>query len=137
MAVTTNNNIAKAIYLAYKDKDHGEYQNISVKVVEFLARKRLLSKAPDILSRLNKIINEKEGRVVAKVSSAKKLNEHTEKELRHTLAIRYSAKEVDLQENIDEKLIGGYKIEVNDEVINLTTKNKINKLQEYLTRNHE
>ena len=48
---------------------------------------------------------------------------------------RYQQKEVILVEVLDEKLLGGFKMEVNDEVIDLTIKNKIGKLQEYLTRN--
>ena len=39
-------------------------------------------------------------------------------------------------EVLDEKLLGGFKIEVNDEIIDLTIKNKLEKLQEYLTRNN-
>jgi F-type H+-transporting ATPase subunit delta len=136
MAVTTHN-LAEAIYLAYKDKSQADQPAVSAKVVKFLARKRLFSKAPDIFSNLNKIMNNAEGRMVAKVSSAQKLTEQTKKELTHTLAKRYSAQEVSLIEKVDEKLIGGYKIEVGDEVINLTAKNKIEKLQAYLTSNHE
>ncbi|MFA5841329.1 MAG: F0F1 ATP synthase subunit delta [Candidatus Paceibacterota bacterium] len=134
MTAISNNDIAQAIYLASKEKSHAEHSLFYSKVVQFLNRKRLLSKAPDILSRLSKIINEHEGRVVAKVFSAEKINEKTNKELVFALTHRYSAKEIALIENIDEKLLGGYKIEVNDEVIDLTIKNKIGKLQEYLTK---
>jgi len=35
---------------------------------------------------------------------------------------------------VDEKLLGGFRIEVNDEVIDLTLKNKAEKLQEHLTK---
>ena len=42
--------------------------------------------------------------------------------------------QVIFKEKIDEKLLGGFRIEVNDEVIDLTLKNKIFKLEEYLTR---
>ncbi len=135
MAVISNKNIAYAIYLASKGKNHEEQSLISKKVIKFLAKKRLLSKTKDILIFLNKIINENEGTVVAKVSSAEKINEKTNKELIQTLARRYSAKEVTLVENLDKKLLGGIKIEVNDEVIDLTIKNRIEKLQEYLTKN--
>lgn len=134
MAVVSNNNIARAIYLELKGKEQKEQPVIFAKVISFLSRKRLLGKSQDILSRLSKIINEEEGRIVAKISSKTILDEKTKHELRNALAQRYKAKEVDLILNTDEKLLGGYKIEVNDEIIDLTTKNKISKLQEYLKK---
>ncbi|MFA6300988.1 MAG: F0F1 ATP synthase subunit delta [Candidatus Paceibacterota bacterium] len=134
MSTTSNNNIARAIYLEIKGKDSREQSVIFPKIIQFLVRKRLLTKASDILSRLGKIANDEEGRMVARVSSEKILDEKTMHELKQSLAKRYGAKEVDLILKTDEKLIGGFKIETKDEVIDLTTKNKIKKLQEYLIK---
>lgn len=134
MNTASNSNIARAIYLVSKGKSSGEQSLISKKVAQFLAKKRLLSKAPDILFHLNKIINEHEGKVAVKVSSAKRIDEATNKKLAEILIRRYRAKEIDFEENIDEKLLGGFKIEVHNEIIDLTIRNKIEKLQEYLTR---
>ncbi len=132
MTAISNNDIAQAIYLASKEKGGGEH--FSSKVIQFLVKRRLLSKASEILSRLNKIINEHEGRVVARVSSAEKINEKKHKELTTALSHLYKAKEIKIVENIDKRLLGGIKIEVNDEVIDLTMKNKIERLQEHLTK---
>lgn len=134
MTAISNNDIARSIYLVSKDKSHFQLVNIYPKIVKFLFRKRLLSKTPDILLRLKNIINKEEGRIVAKISSAKKLNLQAQARLEHDLKKRYSAKEVILDENIDSNLLGGLKIEVNDEVIDLSIKNRIGKLQEYLTK---
>ena len=132
MTIISNNNIARAIYLATEGKNDAEQSLIFPKVIQFLFRRRLLSKAPDILLHLNKIINGEEGRIVAKISSRDNLNEKIKRELAHALTKRYSAKEVVLSEVLDKKLLGGFKVEINDEVIDLTIKNKIGKLQEYL-----
>lgn len=137
MTVISNNEIARAVYFLSKDKSQSEQVDISQKIVKFLFRRRLLSKAPDILSQLGKIINHEEGRIVAKVSSVQKLDSKTKTHLEQALKKRYSAKEVVLSENLNEKLLGGIKIEINNEVIDLSIKNKIGKLQEYLIRNHE
>ena len=134
MSTVSNNNIAHAIYLASKEHNHGDQTSFASRVVQFLARRRLLSKAPDILSRLSKIVDEHEGRVVVRVSSAVPLDQKTNKEIVEALISRYKAKEITLIENLDEKLLGGLKIEVDDEVIDLTIKNKIKKLQEHLTK---
>ena len=47
---------------------------------------------------------------------------------------RYSAKEVALNPVLDKTLLGGMRVEVSDEVIDLTLKNKVEQLQKYLTR---
>jgi len=132
MATALNNNTAEAIYLASKEKSQAEQPIFFKKVVQFLVKKRLLSKAPDILFRLNKIINDKEGRIIARVSSVEKINEAAKKELIYNLSKRYAEKTVVLEEKLNPKLLGGYKIEVNDEIIDLTIKNRIDTLQEYL-----
>ena len=135
MTVISNNNIAQAIYLASKEAK--EEKQFLHKVIQFLVKKRLLAKAPLILSSLDKIINDQNKIVVAKITSADKIDETTNKEIAGILMKRYSAKEVNFIEILDEKLLGGYKIEVNDEVIDLTIKNKLKKLQEHLTRKYE
>lgn len=134
MTVITNKNIALAIYQASKGKSQEEQSLLAKKVVQFLIKKRLVPKAKEIISYLNKIINEHEGRVVATVSSAEKISETKNRELAEVLVRRFSAKEIDMEERVDEKLLGGIKIEVNDEVIDLTIKNRMNKLQEHLIK---
>lgn len=132
MATISHHNIALAIYLVLKDKNEKEQTLIFPKIIKFLIRNRLLKKAPDILSHLSKIINEEENRVVAKVLSRDNLSEKTKHELKNVLTKKYMAKEVDLILNTDKKLLGGFKIEVNDEVTDLTLKNRIKKLKEHL-----
>jgi ATP synthase F1 delta subunit len=134
MATISNNDIARAIYLSTKDKQTSEQSQLFTKITQFLYRKRLLSQATDILSRLEKIIDKENERIVVTVSSKEPLHENIKKEIAHILKERYSAQKVLLVENLNEKLLGGFKIEVNDEVIDLTLKNKIDKLQEYLIK---
>lgn len=134
MSSISNNQIAQAIYLSTKGKRGRELGETLENTTRFLIRRRLTSRAPDILSRLNQIINEKEGTVVAKATSAKKLGGIIKKDLIHLLKKHYLAKEVLLEEQIDERVLGGVRIEVGDEVIDLTLKNKIGQLKDYLMR---
>jgi F-type H+-transporting ATPase subunit delta len=133
MATALNNDIAHALYSTLKDKSLAEQSAIFPKIIQFFLRRRLMSQTPDILSRLDKIINESKGVIIAKISSKDKLYENTKREISHILKQKYSAEEIHLVESLDEKLLGGFKIEVNDEVLDLTVKNKIEQLQEYLT----
>ncbi|MFZ2150380.1 MAG: ATP synthase F1 subunit delta [Minisyncoccia bacterium] len=134
MAAISNNNIARAIYLALQGKDKNEQSRAYAEVVNFLAKRRLLSKAPDIMERLNKIINTEEGKIEAKIYTAKKLSDATRKNLARALSERYGGKEIILEEKLDERLLGGWRAEINDEVIDLSIKNKIKKLQAHLTK---
>lgn len=130
----SNNQIACACCLILKDKTPVEQPFVFKKIVQFLARKHLLSKTSEILFQLEKIINSNEQRAVVKVFSPKKLSGEIKKDIAHSLKKRYSVKKIIFNEILDEKLLGGLRLEVNDEVIDLSVRNKINKLQEYLTK---
>jgi len=134
MATTSHNDIAHAIYSASKDKQGADATLFVDNVLKFLIRKRLISKSSDILKKLEKISNKDNGIVVATVSSVKKLDEITKKELISELIKKYKAKKILLEEKEIPMLLGGFKVEVDDEVIDLTIFNKLKKLQEHLTR---
>jgi len=134
MATISNNDIAQAIYLSSKDKIGHELALSLKDVVNFLHHRRLLNRSKDILLKLNKIINKEKGILMVKVSSKEKLHEQEKKDIEHLLKKRYGMHEILLEEHIEDKLLGGIRIEVDDEIIDLSIKNKINKLQEYLTR---
>ena len=93
-----------------------------------------MSKSRDILSILDKMINQEEGRVIAHVSSAEKLDPKMKIDIEESLKKRYKANEVIIAETLNKELLGGIKIEVNDEVIDLSIKSRIEKLQTYLTK---
>ncbi|MFA6256851.1 MAG: ATP synthase F1 subunit delta [Candidatus Paceibacterota bacterium] len=134
MAAISNNNIALAVYEMLKGKSAKEQAEAVPKVVEFLNRKRLLSKSKDILTRLEKILNQAEGKLEVRTYSADKLSESHKKELAQALSKRYGGREMIFKEQIDERLLGGVRIEINDEVIDLSIRNKIKKLKEHLTK---
>jgi F-type H+-transporting ATPase subunit delta len=137
MTILSNNDIAFAIYSLSKNKSKEELPAIFKKVTKFLDRRRLLSNASDILEKLDKIINLNEGKILVKILSAKKVNEKIKKDLKLFLEKRYKVKEILFLEKLDEKLLGGIRLEINDEVIDLTIKRKIQKLQEYLIKKQE
>lgn len=134
MANISNNHIARAIYLAGEGKNNSELRLVLRNAVKFMARHRLLSKSEEILSKLRKIVNQDRGILEVKVWSKHKISVDVKSELKRILQKRYKNKEIELEENLDEKLLGGIKIEANDELIDLTLKNKIYKLQEHLIK---
>ena len=126
--------IAQAIHASTKNKSGKELEQSLVNVVEFLAKKNLLSKAPQILKQLEETLNT-EGRIVrAKVSSKSELGKHTTDELKHALQHRYKAEDIVLDLHEDKTLLGGIKIETQDEIIDLSIENKLNQLQNHLLK---
>lgn len=134
MATISNNNIAEAIYFLSKDKNEKDISILIDNVIKFLIRKRLLSKSKDILNQLEKISNKEEGIVIVRLKSSKRLNENIRNEIQRIIQNKYNAQNVILKEEIDESVLGGFKLEIKDEIIDLTVSNKLKKLQEYLIR---
>jgi F-type H+-transporting ATPase subunit delta len=132
MATISINNIARAIYESSLGKDGVELDVVTKKAVNLISKKHLMSKSKEILTELEKIVDKNEEVIRAKISSKIKLDKKITDEIDDFIKKRYKAKNTVLEFIIDEKLLGGIKIEVGDEIIDTTLKNKIKKLQNYL-----
>ncbi len=135
MASISTKNIAKAIYESGKNKSGGGLESTMKNATKILASKHLLNKAPQILEQLEKIVDKEEGIARVKVSSTNKLQNKDKEEIEEFIKKRYKAKEVEIDIIENKDLLGGIKIEIGDEVINMTLRNKLNKLQDYLIKN--
>lgn len=134
MAAISNNNIANAIYMGSRGKEGQELTVFVNNVIKFLIRKKLFSKAGDILEKIENVSNIENGILKVKIYSAQKLDEVIKKDLTLILIKKYNSKNVFFTEITDTKFIGGLKIEVGDEVLDLTIFNKLKELQKYLIR---
>ncbi len=134
MTKISNNDIARAIYLSSKDKSTHELVIHNRNVLNFLYRKHLLSRSNNILAKLEEIINRENHIQIVRLKTREKLKEHTRHLLESFLKKRYKAEEIVFKENINDEWLGGVRIEAGDEIIDLTVKNKIKKLQEHLIR---
>ncbi|MEK7175332.1 MAG: F0F1 ATP synthase subunit delta [Patescibacteria group bacterium] len=145
--ILNHTNIAKAIYLTLENKKGEELVNANKLIIKFLTKKNLLNKTKEILKNLEKIIFEKNDILNIKIFSAQKLNEENKKEIikflsnkklsskGQTLGIQKGLTlgtftEIRLEEKIDQKLLGGVRLENNHDIIDLTLKNKIQQLEE-------
>lgn len=135
MATISINNLAKAIYESSLNKDGNELDMVVKNTVKLLSDKHMLGKSKDLLDRLEKIVNKSEETIKAKISSKEDLSKKIINEIEEFIKERYKVKIAILEFEINDKLLGGIKIEVGDEVIDMTLKNKIHKLQNYLITN--
>lgn len=136
MATISHNQIAKSIYLAVSDKPRALQSSVLKNAVAVLSRRKMLGKKREILSALNKIINIEKNVMEAEIWSKDKLLGKEKNELEKFLSKKYGAKSFIFLEHLDDKLLGGFKVRVGDEMIDLTLTNRINKLKEHLTENY-
>lgn len=132
MATISINNLARAIYESSKGKDGDELDIAMKNAVNIISKKHLLSKSKEIINQLQIISDKNEGVIRAKISSKVKLEQKIVIEIEDFIKKRYQAQNTVLDFEIDDKLLGGIKIEIGDEIIDTTLKNRIKKLQNYL-----
>jgi len=135
MAKISVNNLAEAIYLSLEEKEGSSFDNTINDVVLLLKEKHLLGKKDLILEALQKIIDD-DGKIIrARVSSKNKITDTGIKEIEEFIKKKYQAKEVVVEEMQKKELLGGIKIEIRDEILDITLKNKLHQLQNYLITN--
>lgn len=135
MLKISTKNVAQAIHALIKNKRGSALDQALTNAVEFLAKKNLLSKSKEILQSLEHLIDEDSGIVRAKVESPRELALNTLRELKTLLKKRYKAEDIILDTAEDASLIGGVRIEAKGEVIDLSLKNRVGQLQNYLQTN--
>lgn len=135
MATISTNNLVHAIYESSINKEGRELDDVMENAVKLISEKHLLSKSKEILNKLEQLIDKKEESARVKICSRKKLDKHTTDEIEKFIKERYKVKNVIFLPEINDKLLGGIRIEVGDEVMDLTLKNKIHKLKNYLINN--
>jgi ATP synthase F1 delta subunit len=135
MAKISLKNIVLAIHEITKGKEGQAREEALAKIIKYLADKRLLSKAPEILRRLTALINQEEGVVTVRVKCKSAPAPKIIQDIENILKDRYQAKSIMTTIEEDKSLLGGIKIESQGEVIDLSYRNKINQLQNHLITN--
>lgn len=135
MVTISIKNIAQAIYESSREKDEASLNILMKDVVNLINKKRLITKSDKILKALEKIIDSENKVTRVKMSSHSKLEDKDKKGIEEFIKKKYKSKEVELSIMEDKNLLGGIKIEIGDEILNMTLSNKVQKLQNYLTEN--
>jgi F-type H+-transporting ATPase subunit delta len=133
MAKISAKNIAEAIYQATEGKNEKDVEAVAKRTVEMLAAKRMLGRSKEILEALENILYKKSGTVRARIFSSKKLEPKEKSQVEEDIKKRYSAKQVVSEYFENKELLGGVRIEVGDEVLDNTYKNKLEQLEKFLT----
>jgi F-type H+-transporting ATPase subunit delta len=134
MAKISPKNIAEAIYEATLGKSKAEAEAVLKNTVAMLAKKRAIGKSKEIIEALQNILDTKSGTVRAKVLSSKKLGNDERNKVEEDLKKKYKAEKIVSEFFEKEELLGGIRVEVKDEVIDSTYKNRLEQLEKHLTQ---
>jgi F-type H+-transporting ATPase subunit delta len=120
------------------DLTNGATEEESRKTVKefaaYLAKKGLLKKAGKIMEEYATLYNTKHSVVDATVTLVARLDEKNRMDLREALKKKHDAREVHILEKVDQRLIGGMKIQIGDTVYDSSIQNSLNQLQAQLLK---
>jgi len=125
--------IAQAVYEASKDREGEDLETILTSTTDFLMERNMMGKAPEVLSHLQKIIDKNESKIRAHIETPYPLSDKTREAISDELKKRYKVNKIHLEIVENKKHLGGIKVQVGDEVINLTLATRLHQLQNYLT----
>ena len=132
MAKISPKNIAEAIHTATKDKSGADLDRVLKRSVKVLWQKRMLGKSNDILKELQNILEKKAGIVRMKVTTRGKMETTERHKLESEIKEKYKAGKVVGEFFENEEVLGGVRVEVGDEVIDATYRNRLRQLERFL-----
>ncbi len=133
MANISYNEIARSIYEVSLNKELDQ-NTFAKNVINFLKKRKLISKSKLIFKHLDKIINTENSLLEVRLISAYPLTEKDKKSIATELKKIYQVSSVIFESKIDMRLVGGFRLEIGEEIIDLSISNKLQKLQKYLTQ---
>ena len=101
-------------------------------IIEDLINRRGVELIPLILDRMSTIFKEKEGIKDALVVSAYELNDEQKRQLVDALE-KYSGKKVEVSFSVDKKLIAGYKVKIDNRIIDNSVQRQLEVAEDLLS----
>jgi len=101
----------------------------------FLQKRRLLKYLPKVIQQYRLAYNTKESAADVTLTGAEKLNSTAKDHIEKQLVKELGFNEVTLSTQQDPAVLGGFKIKVDDLVVDDTVRGKINQLRDYLISN--
>ena len=103
------------------------------KFSRYLLAKRRINFLPDIERAYNLLLQEKLGRIEAKITTASELPKETVRKLIDAISV-YSGKEVEVNVNIDPSIIGGIVTRIGSTVIDGSIQTYLNQIRQSIIR---
>lgn len=126
---------AISLYEAIKDVPSSKVKIVIKNFVKLLVKNNAMRMAPQILNYLEKYANKTEGVVDLKVKTVEPLNEEILSRLKKIAPalLEREIKKINIQQEIDSSLIGGFVLECDDLVFDASIKNRFKLLKNNLS----
>lgn len=124
---------AEALYEVTKDASPEEMSNVVRSYVQSVAKYRPgESLWKKIFAAFRKVYNEREGIVEAHATLRARITPEEKKEVVYFLKELYPGKHITVIDHIDERVLGGIKIQVEDRLFDFTVQNSLKTLEKQL-----
>jgi F-type H+-transporting ATPase subunit delta len=128
----TSQQYAQTLLELTENKSQEEISAIVQKFAEQLKKDGQLKNADKIMDKFAKLFNTKNGIVEAIVTTAHKMDNGQIEQVEKFIKEKYSAKTVEIENVVDEKIKGGIIVRVEDEVIDGSLSNHLKRMQKVL-----
>jgi len=125
---------AKSLYELTDGKSEQEVDGVVAKFLQVLIKNRHLKIAKKVMAKFAEISNQEQGIVEAEVTTRYKIQDTMTKQIEKFVKEKYSAKEVVLNNKIDESIKGGIIIKVGDEILDGSVAGQLTDLKNVLTK---
>jgi len=123
---------AQALYQLTKNKPENEVNVVIEKFVNNLRQNGLTGKVNEIIKKFIEIYNKENGILQAKIITVRELNEEMIEKIKDNLRRKYQAEKIELETMVDEKLKGGIKIIVGEDILDGSIAGRLAKLKNSL-----
>ena len=120
---------AQALYKLTKDKSQEEINVVIEKFVANLKNMQKLHSVEQIIKQFIEVYNEKNGIIKANIFTRKDIDEEIVTNIKKILKERYKAEKIEMEMTVDEKLKGGIKIMVEEDILDNSIAGRLNKLR--------
>lgn len=125
---------AEILFSIAHEESEKEYAGLVSAFVSFLSKHKALSHIHEIEKAYTRLIDEKDGRLRAVVHSPIPLANSDRDNIENGLKKIFEKREIELQEEIDPTLIGGWKIRTENYLIDRSTNGQLERLKTTLTK---
>ena len=132
MKITTQQ-YAKTLLEITEKKTEEEISDIALRFVDILKKGKQMKNTFKIIEKFSDLYNAKHGIVEATIITKEKIEDNEIKKVESYIKEKYSAKEIIINNIVDEKIKGGIIIKVGDEIIDASVVNQLKKLEKSLS----
>lgn len=130
----TSTQYAKTLYDLTKDRSQSEIDKAIAGLAKILIKKKETKLAQKITEKFKEIWNKEESVAEAEIISREKLDEDLLNKIKRFIKEKVKAKEVVLNNKIDESIKGGIVIKMGDEILDASVASQLRSLRNNLVK---